>query len=87
MGLRSILLKGEVPVKKTELERLRRVDAELQDYMAAIRSPEVQAVRMRTMAIRRGGEFTADEVAWAHGVADYESALEKALLRMLRERS
>lgn len=86
---RTVLLKGEVPVQKEELDRLRRRDAELTDYIAAIRSPRVQAVRQRAMAIRR---IAAPELvplqtrSWAQGVVDYEEALGEELLERMRGR-
>lgn len=90
---RTVLLKGEVPIRREELDRLRRRDAELQDYMAAIKSPKVQAIRRRAMSIRRTpvgralAALSGANVAWAQGVADYESALEEALLDELRRRT
>lgn len=86
---RTVLLKGEVPVTKRELDALRRKAVELDDYKAAIRAPQVEAIRHRAMAVRR---LAAPELAplqtraWAQGVADYEAAMDNALLERMRGR-
>jgi hypothetical protein len=87
----NVLLKGEVPIQAKELDRLRRRDAELDDYMAAIRSPELAAIRHRALRVMRGdilpAQNTAALNAWAQGVMDYERSLGDALLAELRLRS
>lgn len=85
---RTVLLKGEVPVRREELDRLRRRDAELTDYIAAIRSPRVQAVRQRAMAVRRNPRVNRflHIWEWAQGVMDYEEALGQELLERMRGR-
>lgn len=81
--MRTVLLKGEVPIRKAELEKLRRQSAELEDYMAAIRSPKVSKVRTLAVTLRK---INPDN-QWAQGVVDYERALGDALLDELRRRS
>lgn len=84
--MRTVLLKGEVPVGKRELEALRRRSAELDDYMAAIRSPQVQQLRQRAMTLRRTSQVHMD-LGWAKGILDYENALGDALVALMRGRS
>lgn len=81
---RTILLKGEVPIFKSELDALRRKARELEDYLAAIRSPEVEALRQRAMTIRRA-PVSQLSWGWSQGVMEYEQTLGEALLARLRE--
>lgn len=85
---RRVLLKGEVPIQAAELEALRRRSAELEDYLAAVKSDSVRRLRQEAMRIRRMDRVpTLFEKGWAAGVLAYEKALGDELSAQLRRRA